>query len=86
MPEAEQGGVDAAAENVENVLDARLAIGREPPEIGASDHHGAGTERQRLDDVAAAPDATVEDDLDLVSDRLGDGGERSGRRASRPSA
>ena len=34
--------------------------------------HARGTERDRLHDVAAAPDAAVADDLDAVADRVGD--------------
>ena len=37
-PEAEQGGVDAAAQHVEDVLDTRLAVGGETPQVGAADH------------------------------------------------
>ena len=38
-----------------------------------------GAERERLDDVAAAADPAVEQDLDLVADRLGDRGQRADR-------
>ena len=72
VPEAEQRGVDPAAQDVEHVLHAGLAVGRQAPEVRPADHHRAGAERQRLDDVAAAPDAAVEHDLDLVADRLDD--------------
>ena len=57
-----------------------LAVGGEAPEVGAADHHGPGAERERLDDVAAAPDAAVEQDLDLVADRVGDRRQRADRR------
>ena len=82
-PEPEQRRVDAAAQDVEHVLDAGLAVGGQPPQVRAADHHRAGAERERLDDVAAAPDAAVEQDLDLVADRVGDRGQRAdrGRRA-----
>ena len=60
VAEAEQRGVDAAAQDVEHVLDARLAVGGEAPQVGAADHHRPGAERERLDDVAAAADAAVE--------------------------
>ena len=58
-----------------------LAVGGEAPEVGAADHHRAGAEGERLDDVAAAADAAVHDDLDLVADRVGD---RAGPSGSRP--
>ena len=51
MPE--QRGVDAAAQDVQDVLHAGLAVGGEPPQVGAADHHRAGAERHRLDDVAS---------------------------------
>ena len=63
-PETEQRGVDPAAEDVEHVLHAGLSVGREPPQVGAPDHHGARAEGDRFDDVAAPPDAAVEHDLD----------------------
>ena len=49
----------------QDVLDAGLAVGGQAPQVRAPDHHRAGAERERLDDVAAAPDAAVEQDLDL---------------------
>ena len=78
--EAEQRLVDAGAEDLEHVGDAGLAVGRQPPEVGAADHHRAGPERQRLDDVAAAADAAVEQHLDLVADRVDDRRQRADRR------
>ena len=46
----------------------------------AADEAGAGAERARLDDVLAAPDAAVEEDLGPVADRLDD--RPAARRAS----
>ena len=46
----------------------------------APDEAGAGAERARLDDVLAAADASVEQDLRAVADRLDDGGEHVERR------
>ena len=37
--------------------------GGQPPQAGAADHDGAGAEGKGLDDVAAAPDAAVEQHL-----------------------
>src|SRR5262249_35673004 len=37
--EREQGRVDAATQHVEDVLDARGAVGGQPPQVGAADHH-----------------------------------------------
>ena len=45
--DAEHRGVDATPEDVEHVLDAGLAVGREPPQVGTTDEHGAGPERER---------------------------------------
>ncbi len=70
MAESEDGGVDAAAQDVEDVLDPSLAIGGETPEVGAADHDGAGAERERLGDIAAAPDSAVEEHFDLSTDRV----------------
>src|SRR5687767_12201466 len=55
---------------------AGLAAGREPPRNGAAQEHGARPERQGLHDVAAAPDAAVEIDLDLAIDRVDHLGQR----------
>src|SRR3954470_626183 len=55
----------AAAQDLEDVLHAGLAGGGEAPEGGPGDRDGAGAERERLDDVAAAADAAVQDDLDV---------------------
>src|SRR6185437_11682440 len=49
--------------------------GRQAPEVGTADHHGAGAERQRLHHVAATPDAAVQQHLDLIADGVGDHGE-----------
>ena len=67
------------AQDLEHVGDAGLAVGGQAPEVGAADHHRAGAERERLDDVAAAADAAVEQDLDLAADRVGDRGQRADR-------
>ena len=80
LPSAEQRRVDAAAQDVEHVLDPGLAVGGESPQVGPPDHDGARSEGEGLDDVAAAPYAAVEQDLDLVADGVGDG------RAARGSA
>jgi mycofactocin system glycosyltransferase len=81
--EREQGGVDTAAEHVEDVLHARGSVGGEPPQVGPADHDRPGTEGQRLDHVAAAPDAAVQQHLDLAAHRVADRRQRpdGGRRA-----
>src|SRR6266508_5859431 len=79
-PETEQGRVDTGSEQVEHVLNPGLAVGRKAPQIGASDHHGPGPERHRLDHVATAAYAAVEDDLDLSAHRLRDRGQNPNRR------
>ena len=74
--EREQRGVDAAAQDVEDVPHAGRAVGRQPPQVGAADHDRPRAERQRLDHVAAAPDPAVQQDLDLGADRVGHRGQR----------
>ena len=53
-PEAEEGGVDPVAEDVEDVLHARLTVGGQAPQVGPADHPRPGAEGQGLDDVAVA--------------------------------
>ena len=59
---------------------ALLAVDGEAPERGAADEDGAGAERERLDDVRAAPDAAVDEHLEPAVDRLDHLGERVRRR------
>ena len=80
MPQAEQHRIDPAAQDVQHVLDARLAVGRQAPQIGAPDHDGPGAQGQGLDDVAAAADTAVEHDLDAVADGLAHGRQRADAR------
>ena len=68
--ETSQPGVDTAAEDIEDVLHACLAVGGQAPQIRPSDKYGAGAESERLDDVGAAADAAVQDDLYVVADSL----------------
>ena len=75
----EQRRVDPVPENIQHVLDPGLAARCQPPQVGAADHDGARAERERLDHVAAAPDAAVEQHLDLAADRFGNRGQRADR-------
>ena len=54
------------------MVDSGLAGGSEPVEVGAAGHAGVGSQRQRFDDVASAPNAAVADDLGTVADGFGD--------------
>ena len=45
VPEPEQRRLDAAAQDVEHVLDAGLPVGGQAPQRGAADHDGLGAER-----------------------------------------
>ena len=54
---------------------ARLAAAGQAPEERAADEDGAGAEGQRDEDVGAAADAAVHEDLDPVADRLDDLGQ-----------
>ena len=56
-----------------------MATRGKPPEVGAADKNRASTEADCFDDVAATVDAAVEQDLDLVADGVGDGGQGSDR-------
>src|SRR5205085_11751175 len=78
--QAEQRRVDPGAQDVEHVLDSRLAGRGQAPQVGPSDHYRLRAERERLDHVATAPDAAVEQHLELVADRFGDGGQGTDRR------
>ena len=49
----------------------------------AADQHGARPERQRLEDVGAAPDAAVEQQRDTVAHGSGDGRQRLYARRQR---
>jgi hypothetical protein len=74
VAQPQDGGIDAAAKDVQDILHARLTVGPEATEVVPTDHDGAGTEGDRLDGVAAATRCTVQEHLDLAPDRLGDRG------------
>src|SRR5688572_27719736 len=58
---AEGHGVVAfVAQQIQHSRDAALSAGAESPHDGTPDRDGARAERDRLDDVGAAPDAAVE--------------------------
>src|SRR6266700_1285772 len=73
--EREQRRVDAAAEHVEDVLDAGRTVRGQPPQVGAADHDRPRAQRERLDHVAAAPDPAVEQHLDLPAHGVGHAGQ-----------
>ena len=75
--------IESIAEDVQDVLDAGLAIGGETPQVCAPDHDRSGSERERLGDVAAAPDPAVEKHLDLVADHVDDRGQQPDGSGSR---
>ena len=56
----------------EHVVDAALPRRAERVEVRPAGRARVGAERQRLHDVAAAPDPAVADDRDLPADLLGD--------------
>ena len=60
------------AEDVDGAGDAGVAAGGEAVGVGAADQDRAGAEAERLDDVAAAADAAVHEDLDAAVDRVHD--------------
>src|SRR3954467_14681260 len=57
-------GVGLGAQKLEHALDAGLAEGAEAPDIGPADADGVGADAQRLNDVGAATETTVDDDRD----------------------
>ena len=59
---------------------SRFAVDGEAPQRRAAGEHRARAEGERLDDVAAAPDAAVDEHLDPAVDRLDDLGQRVDRR------
>ena len=65
--EPPQRRVDATAQHVEDVLDTGLAVGGQPPQIGAADQHRLRAQRERLDDIGAAAYASVHHHVDLVA-------------------
>ena len=81
-PSEAHGPDEVGGEPVEDAVDAALAGGAEAVEVGAAGHGRGGAGGDGLDDVAAAPDAAVADDLDAAADGVGDRGderERGGR-------
>ena len=73
-PNAQDGGIDSAAQDVEDVLHACLSAGGQTPQGCAADHHGACAQCDGFDDVAAASDPAVQQDFNVVTDSLGDRG------------
>ncbi len=57
-------------EDVDRARDAHLPAGGEAVGVGAADEDGPGAEAERLDDVAAAADAAVDEDFGAVADRV----------------
>ena len=51
--------VDFATENFQRVCHAGFAARSKAPELGPADQAAISAERQRLDDMAAAPDAAL---------------------------
>ena len=64
-----------APEDVHRPLDAFLATGHEPVEVGTPHHDAVGPEGEGSDDVGARHDAGVEQNLRLVAERRPDLGE-----------
>src|SRR6185436_19400496 len=75
------GADDVGVQDLDRARDARRAGGAEAPGVGAADEHGTRAEAERFDDVAAAADAAVEEDLDASIDRRDDLGEYAQRRS-----
>src|SRR5476651_610498 len=48
------------AQMLKHILDAVGAVHAQAPDDRPADQHGAGTERERLEDIGTAPDAAVD--------------------------
>ena len=59
-PDETHDPIDFGSVDREDMRHAGLARDRETPELGAGNQHGARTERDRLDDIGAAPDPAVD--------------------------
>ena len=66
---------DVAAQDLDRPRDARAAGGAEPIGVGAADQHRARAQTERLDDVAAAANSAVEEDLGAPVDGVDDLGQ-----------
>ena len=66
------GAADVGVEQLRARGRPPLTGGAEPVEVRAADHPPSAPSGDRLHDVAAAPHAAVADDLDAVTDRVGD--------------
>ena len=64
--------VDFLPQQLEHGAHPRFAVDRESPEHRPTDHYRTCAECDRLDDVSAAADATVDVDLRLATDRVDD--------------
>ena len=62
------------------LLNAWLAEGAQPPQIGPADTDRPRADRKRLDDVAATPEAAVDQDRHAVADGLDDFRQHGDRR------
>ena len=56
------------AEQLAGARDPALATGHQPVQVGASDEHGPGADRDRGDHVGAAEDPAVDVDLGAIAD------------------
>lgn len=72
--------VHARSQDVEDVLHSVLAVGRQAPERGATDHHGTCAERDGLHHIASASDSPIEDDVQVVAHRISDRRQCADRR------
>ena len=61
------GGLELVAHDIDEVLDALLAVVQRVQER-AADANGRGAQTQGLQHVGAAPDAAVQEDLERVED------------------
>src|SRR6516225_6999629 len=69
-PAQRHGHIELTGENVDRRGDAGLAAGAEAVDVGASDHSGPRSTRERAHHVLAGADAAVEHHLDQVAHRL----------------
>lgn len=86
MTESDQGFVEPAPQDFKDLANSLLPSGGESPQPGTTDEHCPGPQSKRLRDVPTPTDPTVEENLDLIADRVNDpgqGAKRAGRRPER---
>ena len=72
-PEQRHAALDFGAQQAKAAPHTGMTAGRESVQVGAPDRARVRTQRERLDDVRAATDPTVDDQLECITDRVANG-------------